>query len=541
MTPLKMLATLAQAENTKQRRAPTGALAAAVYGGLMAGWIHGPLYDELAAWAVLSLLVLLHLLTGLVIGRWWTLSIPLLTAVIRIPGSDNDPFIGPPEWIAMLVVMIILGMPVVALGVGLRWWLDRRGRRAWILSAVAVAAAFVGLGGVTAAAALARLDDATVAAELPTPEVTPTPPLSASERRELGGYGKLLLEASRGMGSFAESDVYVLNADGTGLRNLTPGPGSDRSPAWSPDGRRIVFVSERDGQTDLYVMTADGSDVMRLTNSPDAEEGPLWSPDGRRIAFVVDLPDPAWSHVAVYVMNSDGSGLRRLVDGAQAQLAWSPDGTKLALVADAKSDFAVLLSIVDVETGLAATLAALHSGQGLFRGMGWAPDGSSVAFCHGDIFAGPKSLSRIRPDRLGKKPRRIASCAFDVAWAPDSDSIAYVEDAGLGGTLKAIHTVSPDGSAPRRLVVGGHSPAWSPDGAKIAFIRRHEGEAADGAWRIEASDVCLVRRDGGGVRRIVRFPGVDIGAVAWQPQPQVATTSTSLSSTENAATTEAQG
>jgi len=516
--PLKMLAAPAQAANTKQRRAPIGVLAAAVYGGLMAGWIHGPLYDELAAWVVLSLLALLHLLTGLVVGRWWALSIPLLTAVIRIPGSDNDPFIGPPEWIAMLGLMIILGMPVVALGIGVRRWLDRRGPRAWILPAVAVAAAFGGLGGVTATAAFARLNGVTGAVELPTSELTPAPPLSANERRELAGYGKLLLEVSRDTGSFAESDVYVLNADGTGIRNLTPGPGSDRSSAWSPDGRRIVFVSERDGQPDLYVMAADGSDVMRLTKSPDAEEGPLWSPDGRRIAFVVDLPDPAWSHVAVYVVNSDGSGLRRLVNGAQARLAWSPDGTKLALVADdPTSDFYFLLSTVDAESGLPVTLARLHHLKGLVWGMGWAPDGSSVAICHGDIFAGAKSLSLAQPDRLGK-PRRIANCAFDVAWAPDGDTIAYVAGAGPGGALNAIQTVSPDGSAPRRLVVGGHSPAWSPDGAKIAFTRRHEGEAADGAWRIEASDVCLVRRDGGGVRKIVRLPGVDIAAVAWQPQ-----------------------
>ena len=96
-------------------------------------------------------------------------------------------------------------------------------------------------------------------------------------------------------------DVFVMNADGSGLRRLTRNPASDSAPAWSPDGRKIAFVSNRDGTYEVYVMNADGSRQVTLgaprtvggrgpyvgeVSAPD--DAPAWSPDGRKIAFVSD-------------------------------------------------------------------------------------------------------------------------------------------------------------------------------------------------------------------------------------------------------------
>src|SRR5437773_823208 len=80
-------------------------------------------------------------------------------------------------------------------------------------------------------------------------------------------------------------DVYVMNADGSGQRRLTRDWANDVLPDWSPDGRRIAFVSKRDGNSEVYVMNADGSGERRLTRNTADDAEPAWSPDGRTIVF----------------------------------------------------------------------------------------------------------------------------------------------------------------------------------------------------------------------------------------------------------------
>ena len=70
-----------------------------------------------------------------------------------------------------------------------------------------------------------------------------------------------------------------MNADGSNVTRLTNHPESDCCPAWSPDGRRIAFDSERDGNREIYVMDSDGSNVTRLTNHPEWDGSPVWTAD----------------------------------------------------------------------------------------------------------------------------------------------------------------------------------------------------------------------------------------------------------------------
>lgn len=128
--------------------------------------------------------------------------------------------------------------------------------------------------------------------------------------------------SSDGRIAFSGVDVYVMNADGSGLINLTNDQASDGSPAWSPDGTKLAFVSNRSGAYDLYVMNADGTGVTQLTHDQANEGRPTWSPDGTRIAFASDRD----GNSEIYVMHADGSGVVALTDNSDFDgwPAWAP-------------------------------------------------------------------------------------------------------------------------------------------------------------------------------------------------------------------------
>ena len=133
------------------------------------------------------------------------------------------------------------------------------------------------------------------------------------------------------------SEIYVVDADDRGLTNLTRGPGGGGSPARSPDGRRIAFWSLRDGNGEVYVVNADGSRLRRLTRTPGSDGGPVWSRNGRKIFFERFFHNKS----DVYVMNADGSRQRNLSrnpapprNGRDGSIAVSPDGRRIVFVSE---------------------------------------------------------------------------------------------------------------------------------------------------------------------------------------------------------------
>ena len=145
-------------------------------------------------------------------------------------------------------------------------------------------------------------------------------------------------------------EIYIMNANGSGLTRLTNHPSYDSEPTWSPDGKQIAFISSRDGIADIYIMDADRSSVTRVHKEhPEFDSSPTWtpapalpdwSPDGRQIVFQLPLRrDGAdgWDF-AIYVINVDGSGAKRLTDrpGSYITPTWSPDGQRIAFVSDRK-------------------------------------------------------------------------------------------------------------------------------------------------------------------------------------------------------------
>lgn len=215
--------------------------------------------------------------------------------------------------------------------------------------------------------------------------------------------------------NIANTDIYLVEADGTGTIRLTREPGADVNPAWSPDGKKIVFASDRNGNREIYVMNADGTDPVRLTQNSAADYRPAYSPDGKRIAFVSERGGNA----DVYLMNADGTNVSRLTTdlAVDTEPAWSPDGRRI-----------VFRSV--------GTLYVMNA------------DGS-------------------------QKTRLTAASDMQPAWSPDGKTIAFLSDSRVGNT--SIWLMNPDGSAIRQFMDRNYSlggPDWSPDGKQIAFDDR---------------------------------------------------------------------
>jgi dipeptidyl aminopeptidase/acylaminoacyl peptidase len=146
--------------------------------------------------------------------------------------------------------------------------------------------------------------------------------------------GKSLL--IEGLSGLSDTELFFINADGSGLRRLTGADGYDGDAQTSPDGTQIVFVSNRDGNEDIYLMDIDGSNVRRLTNNPANDVHPAWSPDGRWIVFASNRGSGlAMNNYNLYVMSTDGGNQCQLTQGEDSEWepVWSPDGQWIAYVA----------------------------------------------------------------------------------------------------------------------------------------------------------------------------------------------------------------
>jgi len=254
------------------------------------------------------------------------------------------------------------------------------------------------------------------------------------------------------------SEIWVMDADGTGQRRLTVGPGwaNNESPDWSPDGSKIAFDSDRDGHRQIYVMNADGTGQTNLSNSPAYDESPSWSPDGAEITFQSNR-DGNWE---IYVMNADGTGQANLTNNAADDLApdWSRDGSKIAFYSD-RQPSGYGMHVLGIYVMNADGTAPTHVG-GVY-GPAWSPDGSKIAFWQNWI------------------------CGWPTLF---------------GSTVcSGIFTINADGTGEHQLTSAGSSgeggPAWSPGGSKIVFHSDRDGYSdiyvvsADGTttWRLTYS------------------------------------------------------
>ena len=187
--------------------------------------------------------------------------------------------------------------------------------------------------------------------------------------------------------------------------------------AYSSDGKFIAYRSDRDGNFEIYVMPVGGTTSTRLTNDPGVDRAPAWSRDGRQIVFVSNRDNPGFD---VYRMNADGSGLERLTArGANRDPEYAPDGNHLALAIDGD------VYIMDLATrGLRRLTYAPNDGTH----PTWSPDGRQVAFA--SRRNGRSEIFVAKAD--GSDPRRVVTMpqgdAIEPRWSPDPEGryIAFV-------------------------------------------------------------------------------------------------------------------
>jgi Tol biopolymer transport system component len=278
---------------------------------------------------------------------------------------------------------------------------------------------------------------------------TPTYTLTALPPTPFGGNGQKIA-------FMVDNQIWTMNLDGSGKTQLTFPPGFNTHPDWSPDGKKIVFSSNRDNAAfEIYVMNADGSEQTRLTFDDLNSYESAWSPDGQHIAFTVTLDNSNGSEI--YIMSANGSGLNRLTfyGSVANHAAWSPDSNQIAF---------------SVSQGGETAIYVMNS------------DGSD------------------------QRRLTFGTSDFYPSWSPDGDHIAF---GSRRDGNNEIYVMNPDGSGQFRLTdnpIYDGDPDWSPDSTMIVYTSRTTG----------TDDIYIMRLDGTIVRRLTENDFYEVFP-SWQP------------------------
>ena len=222
------------------------------------------------------------------------------------------------------------------------------------------------------------------------------------------------------------TNVFTLRQDGSGLRQVThvPNPHVAELPDWSPDQRRIVYTSDRNGPTRLWTIGADGKHPNELTHGDRLDTDPAWSPNGRAIAFA----RAAGAGFDLYTVRADGSGLRQLTRGGADDSAPS-----------------------------------------------WSPDGKRIVFRRTKPGGNPQAWTMRADGTHLRKLTHLEHGINEPAWSPDGKQVAFSSPIGFG---IEIFVVPAKGGPARQVTADGNGttnaePTWSPDSKRIVFRSSH--------------------------------------------------------------------
>jgi dipeptidyl aminopeptidase/acylaminoacyl peptidase len=256
------------------------------------------------------------------------------------------------------------------------------------------------------------------------------------------------------------SEIYSCNADGSNILRLTNNPATDDQPAWSPDGSQIAFISDRTGNPELYIMNADGSNVVRKTFLGDYSQDPTWSPDGTKIAYSARTYSSN-----IWVLDVAGGSPSPLFEGngKHIQPSWSPDGTKIAYVSDSLDyDYVYDIFTINSDGTNAVSLTDNIFDQIDYMHPSWSPSGTKLAMAIiKSVSAGYDATTQVgvmNSDGSGITTIiPVAALQTRTSWSGDGTKIAYTS---LSGSRNDVSWVSADGSASGTIVTNGWNADW---------------------------------------------------------------------------------
>jgi Tol biopolymer transport system component len=249
------------------------------------------------------------------------------------------------------------------------------------------------------------------------------------------------------------SEIFTMNSDGTNQTNITNNAAIDTSPNYSPDGSKIIFSTNRDGNNEIYQMNADGSNPIRLTNNVASDTSPYYSPDGTFIVFVSDRD----GNNEIYKMNANGSNPVRLTNDPANNFspAVSPNGQKIIFVTDPGGFNQSSLFTINAN---GTNLQSLTT-SGFYNRPSYSPDATKIIFVYGfDVTA-----QRVWTANADGSNGAVFYGFNSPSYSPDGTKALST---GLPTTTftSGVFTVNSDGNSNSslRITDQGSSPDWQP-------------------------------------------------------------------------------